>query len=208
MRRLIVSEFLTLDGVMQSPGYPDEDRSGGFQHGGWNQPYFDEKFGNAILATLAATDVLLRGRRTYEIFAAHWPNQPPDDPIASRFNELAKVVVSTTLQEPLGWMNTTLAGTDGAAAVRRLKDTAGSSILVLGSGELVQTLAREGLIDEYRLAIHPLVLGSGSRLFREPGPVRLSLVGSETTTTGVLMLTYQVLSAAARSATATVDERA
>jgi len=195
-RKLIVSQFLSLDGVMQAPGYPDEDRRGGFEQGGWITAYFDETLGAAITSTLAETDVLLLGRGTYEIFSAHWPKQPPQDPLASRFNELAKVVVSTTMREPLEWRNSTLISTDPAREIARLKERPGRSITVLGSGELVQTLMRHGSVDEYRLMIHPIVLGSGTRMFRESSsPVRLELIESKATSTGVLIVTYRPTSA-------------
>ena len=193
MPKLIVNEFLTLDGVMQAPGLPDEDRSGGFEHGGWQLAYFDEIFGSTIMEGLAATGGLLLGRRTYEIFAAHWPNQPADDPLAGTFNELPKYVVSRTLSEPLPWANSRLIGGDVPAALAKLKDQPGKELQVIGSGELVQTLTQHGLVDEFRLMIHPILLGSGKRLFREgaDAPTKLRLVDVKPTTTGVLIATYQ-----------------
>jgi dihydrofolate reductase len=191
MPKLIVSEFLTLDGVMQAPGDPNEDRSGGFDQGGWQLAYFDDAIGSAVMEVLAVTGGFLLGRRTYEIFAAHWPNQPADDPLAGTFNDLPKYVASTTLTEPLAWQNSTLIRGDVAAEIARLKQQPGEAIQVIGSGELVQTLIRHDLVDEYRLMIHPLVVGTGRRLFREQlPPVRLRLVDSKPTTTGVLILTY------------------
>jgi dihydrofolate reductase len=199
-RKLIVSQFLSLDGVMQAPGYPDEDRRGGFRQGGWISAYVDETFGDAISNTLAETDVLLLGRRTYEIFAAHWPKQPPQDPLASRFNELAKVVVSSTMREPLEWRNSTLIRTDQVREIAQIKKRPGRSVTVIGSGELVQTLMRDGLVDEYRLMIHPIVLGSGTRMFRESSsPVRLELIESNATSTGVLIVTYRPMSASTQT---------
>ena len=200
MRKLIVSEFLTLDGVMQAPGNPDEDRSGGFDRGGWQLDYFDDVFGRVVMEGLAATGGLLLGRKTYEIFAAHWPNQPAEDPLASTLNELPKYVVSTTLEEPLAWQNSMLIRGDVPADISRLKEQAGKDIQVIGSGELVQTLIRHDFVDEYRLMIHPLVLGSGKRLFREGGsPSRLRLLDSKTSGTGVLILTYAPAEASART---------
>jgi dihydrofolate reductase len=191
MRRLFVSEFLTLDGVMQAPGDANEDRNGGFDQGGWQLAYFDEIFGSTIMEGLAATGGLLLGRRTYEIFAAHWPNQPAEDPLAGTFNELPKYVVSTTMSEPLAWQNSTLIQGDAATEIAKLKDQSGKDIQVIGSGELVQTLIRHDLVDEYRLMIHPILLGSGKRLFREgSSPTRLRLVDSKASSTGVLILTY------------------
>jgi dihydrofolate reductase len=191
MRKIVVSEFVTLDGVMQAPGDQNEDRSGGFDQGGWQLSYFDEVFGNVMTEAFAATGGLLLGRKTYEIFAAYWPKQPADDPLAGTMNALQKYVVSTTLREPLEWENSTLIKSDVAREIARVKEGSGKEIQVIGSGELVQTLVREDLVDEYRVMIHPLVLGGGKRLFREGlSPTRLRLVDSKPTTTGVLILTY------------------
>jgi dihydrofolate reductase len=192
MRKVVVSEFLTVDGVMQGPGGPDEDREGGFQEGGWQLPYFDEAGGAAVAKGLAETGGLLLGRKTYEIFAAYWPNQAAGDPFADIMNKVPKHVASTTLQEPLTWNNSTLIQGDVAAGVAELKRQSDDELMVIGSGNLVQTLARNDLVDEYRLMIHPLVLGSGKRLFENGGVrVPLKLSASETTGTGVLILTYQ-----------------
>jgi dihydrofolate reductase len=191
MRKLIVSEFLTLDGVMQAPGSPDEDRSGGFDQGGWQLAYFDDVIGGSVMEALAETGGLLLGRKTYEIFAAHWPKQPPEDPLAGTFNEMPKYVVSSTLHEPLGWQNSTVIRGDVPAGVAKLKAGNGKDIQVIGSGELVSTLARHDLVDEYRLMTYPIVMGSGKRLFREPGgTARLRLVDSKASSTGVLIATY------------------
>jgi dihydrofolate reductase len=191
MRKIIVSEFLTLDGVMQAPGSPDEDRSGGFDHGGWQLNYFDDTLGKAVMDVLAVTGGFLLGRRTYQIFAAHWPKQPAEDPLAGTFNDLPKYVASTTLKEPLPWQNSTLIKGDVADGVASLKKEAGKDIQVIGSGTLVDTLAGHDLVDEYRLMIHPIVMGKGKRLFRGEGlPKKLRLVDSKTTTTGVVILTY------------------
>ncbi|CAN5218378.1 hypothetical protein BH18CHL2_BH18CHL2_06460 [soil metagenome] len=140
---------------------------------------------------MASTGGFLLGRRTYEIFAAHWPKQPAGDPLASTFNELPKYVVSTTLSEPLPWQNSTLIRGDVSGEIASLREGTGKDIQVLGSGELVQTLIRHDLVDEYRLMIHPILLGGGKRLFREGGsPTRLRLVDSRASGTGVLILTY------------------
>jgi dihydrofolate reductase len=192
MRRIVVSEFLTLDGVMQAPGDANEDRSGGFDQGGWQLAYFDDIFGSTMMDAFAATGGLLLGRRTYENFAAHWPRQPADDPLAEMMNGLQKYVVSTTLAEPLAWQNSTLIKDDVAGEVTKLKQGSGKEIQVIGSGELVQALIRDDLVDAYRLMIHPLVLGTGKRLFREgTRPTNLRLVDTKPTTTGVLILTYE-----------------
>jgi len=192
MPRIVVSEFLTLDGVMQAPGDPNEDRSGGFDHGGWQLAYFDDIFGSTMMEAFAATGGMLLGRRTYETFAAHWPKQPADDPLAGTMNGLQKYVVSTTLAEPLAWQNSTLIKTDVAGRVAQLKEGSGKEIQVIGSGELVQTLIQHDLVDAYRLMLHPLVLGSGKRLFREgTSMTRLRLVDTKPTSTGVLIVTYE-----------------
>ena len=191
MRKLIVSEFITLDGVLQSPGYPDEDPSGGFEAGGWQQRYFDDVLGRAAIEGLAASGGLLLGRRTYEIFAGFWPTAPADDPLAKIINGLPKYVVSTTLQEPLPWANSQVLRGDVAQAVGELKGQDGGDLRVLGSGELVQTLMEQDLVDVYALMIHPLVVGGGKRLFRDGNPgTSLRLVESTTTSTGVLIVCY------------------
>lgn len=192
MRKVIVSEFLTLDGVMQGPGGPEEDRRGGFEHGGWQMPYFDEVGGSAVSEGFDAAGGLVLGRKTYEIFAAYWPNQPADDPFAGTMNSLPKFVASTTLEEPLTWENSTLLKGDVAKEVAKLKEQPGGDLLVIGSGDFVQTLMRNGLVDEYQLMVHPIVLGSGARLFREESPkTALRLADTKTTGTGVLLLTYE-----------------
>jgi dihydrofolate reductase len=191
MRKLFVTEFLTLDGVMQAPGDPDEDRSGGFDQGGWQLAYFDDVFAQAMMAGFADTGAFLFGRKTYETFARHWPNQPAEDPLAGTFNDMPKYVVSTSLSEPLSWQNSSLIAADAPGAIRRLKQAEGKGIQLVGSGDLLQTLAKEGLVDEYRLLIHPLVLGNGKRAFREgSAPQRLRLVHWKATTKGVLIATY------------------
>ena len=190
MRKLSVAEFVSLDGVMQAPGGEDEDREGGFQHGGWQQPYFDDVGGERIGASMAQTGAFLFGRKTYEIFAGYWPTQPDDDPFAKILNGLPKYVASTTLTEPLAWEHSTLLHGDVAKAVAELKEGEGGAIVVLGSGGLVQTLYENDLVDEYALMINPIVLGSGKRLFRDVPMKPLKLAESLTTSTGVLMATY------------------
>jgi dihydrofolate reductase len=192
MPKIIVSEFLSLDGVMQAPGDPNEDRSGGFDRGGWQLAYFDDVFGATMMDAFAATGGLLLGRLTYKNFASHWPNQSNDDPIAAAMNGFDKYVVSTTLTEPLAWQNSKLIKGDIAVEVAKLKAQPGKEIQVMGSGELVQTLIKHDLVDAYRLMIHPLLLGTGKRLFRESTlQTKLQLVESKPTTTGVLILTYE-----------------
>jgi dihydrofolate reductase len=196
VRKIVVVEFVTLDGVMQAPGSPDEDRTGGFDKGGWQREFFDDTLGAAILGALERTAGFLLGRRTYETFAGHWPNQPAEDPLAGTFNTLPKWVVSTTLRDPLPWQNSILISDDVAAAVRAIRENPNAAsneekdIQVIGSGELVQTLIREDLVDEYRLMVHPIVMGQGKRLFRDDTATRLRLVDSTPTTTGVVINTY------------------
>lgn len=191
MRKLVVVEFLTLDGVMQGLGSPDEDREGGFEHGGWGAPYGDEVLGAVAAAGMPKTDAYLFGRKTYEKMAAHWPNQPADDPIAASLNATPKYVVSRTLRRT-DWDSSSVLNGDVPQTVKDLKQRPGQNITVLGSGVLVQTLIEHDLVDEYQLFVHPIVLGTGKRLFRTYDQVRrLQLVDSQATTTGVLLLTYQ-----------------
>jgi dihydrofolate reductase len=191
MRKIVVTNHVTLDGVMQAPGRPDEDTRGGFQHGGWALPNNDEVMGRVMGEGMAQGGPLLLGRRTYEDFYGFWPNQE-DNPFTDVLNNVQKYVASTTLEEPLPWSNSTLLEGDAAEAVARLKEEPGKDIGVLGSGELVQSLMRHDLVDKYVLMIHPLVLGSGRRLFADAGPLAtLRLVDSVTTTTGVLIATYE-----------------
>jgi dihydrofolate reductase len=193
MRKLIVNEFMTLDGVMQAPGGAEEDTSGGFKHGGWQMPYADDVFAKSVIEGMTEAGGFLLGRRTYEIFAAYWPNAPEEEQsVAVPLNDLPKYVASATLTEPLEWQNSTLLKGDVADAVAALKRESGKDIHVIGSGELVQTLMQHGLVDEYRLMIHPIVLGDGKRLFRDGGKrKRLRLVDSQITTTGVVIATYE-----------------
>lgn len=192
MSKFVVNENLTLDGVMQSPSDHDEDSRGGFEHGGWAPPYFDQVMADAAAEGIAKGGALLFGRRTYEQFASYWSTQPEDNPFAAVLNERQKYVASTTLEEPLSWKNSTVLEVDAMEAVATLKERPGKDLVVLGSGELVQSLMRRNLVDEYVLLIHPLVLGSGRRLFTDGGAtVALRLVDSKTTTTGVVIATYQ-----------------
>jgi dihydrofolate reductase len=191
MREITVFNSVTLDGVMQAPGRPDEDPRGGFAHGGWAVPYSDEVMGRVAAEGMAGPGALLLGRRTYEDFHGFWPNQT-DNPFTEVLDNTRKYVASTTLREPLGWRNSTLLEGDAAEAVARLKEQPGEDLTVLGSGELVQALRRRDLVDRYVLLVHPLVLGSGRRLFPDGGPyAELRLVDSVPTTTGVIIATYQ-----------------
>jgi dihydrofolate reductase len=191
MNRVVVTNHLTLDGVMQAPGRPDEDRRDGFEHGGWSPPYADSVMGSVMAEGMSNGGAMLLGRRTYEDFADFWPNQK-DNPFTEVLNNAQKYVASTTLQEPLGWSNSTLLEGDAVAAVATLKEESDTDLVVLGSGELVQSLMRYNLVDEFLLMIHPLVLGSGRRLFTDGGAyTALRLVDAKTTTTGVVIATYQ-----------------
>jgi dihydrofolate reductase len=191
MARVVVTNHVTLDGVMQAPGRPDEDLRGGFEHGGWAIPNNDEVMGRVMGEGMAKGGPLLLGRRTYEAFYDFWPNQT-DNPFTEVLNNVQKYVASTTLTESLPWSNSTLLKGDVAEAVAKLREQPGKDIGVLGSGELIQSLMRHDLIDEYVLMIHPLVLGSGRRLFTDGSPfATLRLVDSVTTTTGVVIATYQ-----------------
>ena len=191
MRRLAVIEFVTLDGVMQGLGSPDEDRDGGFEYGGWAAPYGDEVLAKKAGQGLTATTSYLFGRKTYEKMAAHWPHQPDDDPIAAHLNATPKYVVTKTLTG-LDWAGSHVLDGDVVDSVNELKAQGDGTIAVLGSGVLVQTLIEHDLVDEYQLFVHPLVLGTGKRLFRQtPRPLPMRLVDCNPTTTGVLLLSYQ-----------------
>lgn len=192
MRKVIVNEFMSLDGVAQAPGGPDEDRSGGFEHGGWHMRFLDEPFRKWVTDLIAGADGFLLGRRTYEIFAAYWPTAPEDQQVIARpLNTLPKYVASRTLKEPLAWQNSTLLRGDVAEAVRALKQSDGAHLLVIGSTALVNTLIEHDLVDEYRVIIDPLMLGGGKRFFRDDGRLRpLRLVDSQVTTTGAIIATY------------------
>jgi dihydrofolate reductase len=191
MRKLAVIEFVTLDGVMQSLGSPDEDRDGGFEDGGWSAPYGDEVLGKAAGEGLAGTTAYLFGRKTYEKMAAHWPAEPDTNPIAAHLNATPKYVVTRTLTT-LEWAGSRVLGGDVVPSVNTLRQHGDGTIVVLGSGVLVQTLIEHDLIDEYQLFVHPLVLGAGKRLFRQTArPIPLRLTRCTPTTTGVLLLSYQ-----------------
>jgi len=191
MRKLVVGTFLTVDGVMQAPGGPDEDREGGFEHGGWSVNYWDDVMGQIIVEATLQADALLLGRKTYEIFAAHWPRVSGDDPIAAKLNSVPKYVASRTLDE-VTWNNSRLISGDVAEEVAGLKEQPGGEIQVTGSGDLIQTLIEHDLVDEYRLWVFPVVLGEGKRLFaRGTVPAGLKLVDTKTSSTGVAIHTYE-----------------
>jgi len=190
--RLTIQTFLTLDGVMQAPGGPEEDTDGGFVHGGWSFPYGDEDSGKAIVGWFEQADAFLLGRRTYEIFAGFWPQvTDEDDPVASRLNALPKYVASTTL-ESVSWDGAQLLGPDVVGEIKKLKAQPGGELQVHGSGGLAQTLIEEDLIDEYRLFLSPVHLGSGKRLFADGlRPAALELTGVRTTRAGAVIATYE-----------------
>jgi dihydrofolate reductase len=192
--RIVVNEFMSLDGVVQAPGGPDEDRDGGFANGGWSAPYFDvEVMGAAINAGMEDADALLFGRRTWTTMAAAWPGRA-GDPYADQMNAIKKYVVSRTLTEDdLTWNNTTLIPGDRAAAeVAALRERDGRDVLIWGSASLATALLAEGLVDELNLMIEPILLGGGKRIFPEDGSARpLELVNCVTTGTGVQLCTYR-----------------
>ena len=191
MRKIIATISLTLDGVMQAPGRPDEDTRDGFEHGGWTIGYHDAVMMKAMGEGMSQGADLLFGRRTYEDFFSVWPKRT-DNPFTPVLNNSLKYVASRTLREPLPWQNSALVSGDAAETVARLKQQPGKDIVVLGCGDLMQTLMRHGLVDVYVLLIHPLLLGRGHRLFNDDAQrSKLSLVKSVTTTTGVVIATYQ-----------------
>jgi len=192
MRKLIATTFVTLDGVMQAPGGPDEDRSGGFEHGGWLVPYADEDLGRLIVPWTEQATAFLLGRGTYEIFAAHWPRvTDPQDAVARALNSRPKYVASKTLKKA-EWNNSTVLSGDVVKAVAALKKEGSGEIQVHGSHGLLQTLNANALVDVYRVWVYPVVLGSGKRLFESGAvPAALKLTATTTTSTGVLVNTYE-----------------
>jgi dihydrofolate reductase len=192
LRKVIVNEWMSLDGVVQAPGAADEDRSGGFKHGGWHLRYFDQVSQEQALKNVVEAGAFLLGRRTYEILASYWPNAPENEQvIAEPLNTKPKYVASATLSEPLKWQNSKLLHGDTAQALAALRQEQGDDLHVIGSTELVQTLIEQGLVDELRLMIDPLLLGGGKRIFGADGALRpLRLVHSQVTTTGAILATY------------------
>jgi dihydrofolate reductase len=189
MRNLAVQTFMTLDGVMQAPGGPEEDPSGGFTHGGWAVPHFDDAVGETVDEWMGRSFDLVLGRKTYEIFAAHWPYA--EGPMAEMLNGAAKHVASTTL-DTLEWNNSTVIEGDVTAGVARLKEQDGPELQVMGSSDLIQTLLDGDLVDELRLMTFPVVLGQGKRLFGDGTiPATFEVVSTKSSTTGVLMSTYR-----------------
>jgi dihydrofolate reductase len=190
--RIVVIEFMSLDGVVQAPGGPEEDTDGGFAHGGWSHPFFDEALGTAWDDALGQAEALLYGRRTWQGMAAAWPERA-GDPFADRMNAIPKYVVSSTLgDEELTWNTSLIPGAEAVARIRELRDADGGGLLVMGSATLVRSLLREGLVDELRLMVEPVLLGGGKTIFPDDGALRrLELVSTVTSGTGVHLATYQ-----------------
>ena len=192
--RIVISEFISLDGVVQAPGGPDEDTDGGFTHGGWSHPFFDpETMGGAFSDALGNADALLFGRRTWQTMAAAWPERA-GDPFADQMNAIAKYVVSSTLKDDeLSWNNTTrIPGERATPRIRELRAAERGDLLVMGSATLVRTLIAQGLVDELRLMIEPVILGGGKTIFPDHGSLHtLELVSTVATRTGVQVSTYR-----------------
>lgn len=191
MRKLMVTTFVSLDGVMQGPGGSDEDRDGGFEHGGWSVPHFGADLIERMTTVVRRADALLVGRRTYDIFAATWPLAEADDPIGSKMNSVRKYVASRTL-DTVSWQNSTLLTGDAAEAVRSLKqESDGGEIQVHGSGDLIQTLIEHDLVDEFHVLVFPVLVGSGKRLFgKGTVPAGLKLLDTTSSDSGVVISTY------------------
>jgi len=205
MGKLVINMFLTLDGVMQAPGQPDEDLDGGFEQGGWQVPFFDEESGEVMTRSMDDFDALLLGRRTYDLFATYWPQAPADDPIAARLNSAPKFVASRTLQSA-DWNNSTVLGGDLTDEIEAIKREY-NEIHVIGSGHLVQNLMRNNLVDVYNLWIYPILLGEGKRLFADGTvPTALRRTQSRAFGNGALLVTYEVAGKPAFGTTAREEE--
>ena len=191
MGKLIVTEFVTLDGVAQAPGEPDEDRDDGFSHGGWQAPLLDQQSGNAMFEQAEQMDALLLGRKTYEIFANYWRNAPQEIPFTGLLNRVPKYVASRTLAGPLAWQGSTLVAGDLADAILTLKERH-NEVHVIGSLDLVQSLLRLGLVERFNLWIYPVLLGSGKQVFADGTmPTALHLIESITYSNGTVQLSYE-----------------
>ncbi|QOZ25963.1 dihydrofolate reductase family protein [Bradyrhizobium sp. CCBAU 51753] len=191
MRKIVVGAFISLDGVMQSPGGPEEDPIGGFRFGGWFAPLVDEKTGEVIGQMLANPFDLLLGRKTYDIFAAHWPYVDKNDPIGPVFDRITKYVATRDAGRQLSWRNSETLGTDVVAALKQLKQSDGPDLLTQGSSDFLKTLFAEGLVDEVNVFIAPLILGKGKRLFGDSGqPGNLKLVSSQVLPSGIIYAKY------------------
>jgi dihydrofolate reductase len=192
MRKVIVLEFMSLDGVVQAPSYADEDRSGGFAHGGWHRQYLEERAMKWVVDTVSSAGGFLFGRRTYEVFAAHWPQASPEEQVlAQPLNTRPKYVASRTLKAPLAWQGSTLLDDPVAESVATLRVQDGGNLVVVGSPQLAAALLAHDLVDELRLMIDPVILGGGKRFFGDDGACRrLALASSEATPTGATLATY------------------
>jgi len=193
MRKIIVAEFITLDGVIQAPGAADEDTDGGFEHGGWTHPYWHDDIGQHFFETMTQADTILLGRKTWQIHGAAFEPMPEGDPFGDVMNNIQKYVVATTLKSADGWRNSTLISQNVVEEVRKLKEQAGKNIVIDGSSVLVHSLAESKLVDEYSLHVYPIVLGSGKRLFPEGKRINLKLIESDALPTGVVFQRYQTV---------------
>lgn len=191
MRKIIVAEFITLDGVIQAPGGPDEDTDGGFVHGGWTWPYWHDDIGKHFFQAMEQADTLLLGRKTWQIHGGAFDPMPVGDPFGDVMKAVRKVVVSTTLKSTALWRNSTLISGNVVEEVRKLKDQPGKNILMDGSSVLIHTLEENELVDEYSLHVYPLVLGSGKRLFPVGKRTNLKLIESQALPTGVVFQRYE-----------------
>lgn len=194
MRRILVHEFITLDGVIQAPGGADEDTDGGFVHGGWTLPYWHDDIGKHFDQAMSQADTFLLGRKTWQIHGSAFEPMPPGDPLGDVMNGMRKVVVSTTLESTADWRNSTLISSNVVEEVRKLKEGPGKNILIDGSSMLVHMLAENDLVDEYNLHVYPLVLGGGKRLFPDGKRIEFKLIESEALPTGVVFQRYQTVS--------------
>lgn len=192
MRKLIVAEFITLDGVIQAPGAADEDTEGGFPYGGWTAPYWHDAIGEHFFQAMSQADALLLGRKTWQIHGGAFEPMPEGDPFGDVMNNMPKFVVSTTLKSPSGWRNSTLISSNVVEEVRTLKNQSGKNILMDGSSVLIHTLVENDLVDEFSLHVYPIVLGSGKRLFPEGKRINLKLIESQALPTGVVFQRFEV----------------
>ena len=193
MRKIIVAEFITLDGVIQAPGSADEDTDGGFVHGGWTLPYWHDDIGAHFFEAMQQTDTLLLGRKTWQTHGDAFDPMPAGDPFGDVMKRVGKVVVSTTLQSTANWRNSTLINSNVVEEVRKLKELPGNNIMSDGSSVLIHTLIENDLVDEFNLHIYPLVLGSGKRLFPDGKRVNLKLNHSQQLPTGVVFQKYELV---------------
>jgi dihydrofolate reductase len=193
MSRLVALEWMSLDGVVQAPSYPDEDTSGGFRHGGWHAPFFDAQSLAWVTGSIEEAEAYLLGRGTYEIFAAHWPNaSPAEQPLAEPLNSRPKYVASSTLTDDLTWTGTTRIAGDLADAITDLKQTMSGALALIGSPRLAQSLIAHDLLDELRIMIDPILIGDGKRLFAtHDQPQRFTLTDCQQTSTGAILATYR-----------------